>query len=195
MFSSFSYTQTGTVVVPSSAITVTPITTPFNPGFDFSAPASFSVAGNQTYQGTFGFFITVLPNGFPINDVTLTQLGGQALGTGSLSVTKTYCSTGGTIANCPIPPGGINPGLMNLAVNQNLTSVTSATFPAVTIMGVSDVLSLAGNDPNNAATNSAHVSDFRNQFSEIPEPSTGLTLFLLIGFPGLARAARLPFRR
>jgi hypothetical protein len=71
---------------------------------------------------------------------------------------------------------------------------TLAEAPVVTMMGVQDIVSLAGNDPNNLATNSARISDFRNQFSEIAEPGTAPILVVCGAFAFLFRLARVRSR-
>lgn len=194
-FSDFTYAQNGTFAVAAANITVMPIDTALNPGIEFFAPGAggFSTpAGmaNQSYTGTFGYLVTVLPDGADINDVTLFQLGGHIVGSGTVSVDKKFCATGGTIANCPVPPGGVLPGIRTITVTTTTPSVTVGVNPAVDIMGIQDILKLAtGND----MISTGSLSAFANQVSEVPEPSTWATM--LIGFAGLGLAGYRARRR
>jgi hypothetical protein len=130
--------------------------------------------------------VEVLPGGDSIIDVSLFQLGGSITGSGTMSVNKEYCSTGGPVGdNCPKPVGGVLPGNRTLTVNQ-ITTTAMANLPApVDEMGVSDVLAL---NTFLGVNSSAHVSAFANQFSEgppivvIPESSTWA--MLILGFTG-----------
>ena len=183
-FSDFDYTQAGTVAVPAANITVKPIDEALNPGIEFFAPGAggFSVAGaNATYTGTFDYLVTVLPDGADINDVTLFQLGGQILGTGTLSVDKKYCTTGGPLDDCPVPPGGVLPGIRTITVNTITTSVTRNIIPSIDEMEIEDIVHL-----DLGAAGSAGLSAFANQVSEVPEPSTWA--MMLLGFAGLGYA-------
>jgi hypothetical protein len=192
-FSDFTYSQTvlNFAGIPAAGITVIPITTALNPGIEFFDPAGFSVstaAAVTIYVGQFGYLVTVLPDGHDINDVTLYQLGGSITGVGALSVTKNYCATGGTLANCPPPTGGVLPGIRSLTVTNTLTTLTAAVAPPVDEMGVSDTLFLSAG--NGAFAGSAHVSAFVNQFSEVAIPEASTWAMLGIGFAGLGFAGR-----
>ena len=108
-FSDFTYSQTvlNFAGVPAAGIAVVPILTRGNPGIEFFDPAGFTVstaAAIKLYSGVFSYDVTVLPDGADINDVTLFQLGGTVTGVGSMSVSKSYCTTGGSLAACPPQP-------------------------------------------------------------------------------------------
>lgn len=189
-FSDFSYSQSvlNFAGVPAANIAVIPITTFGNPGIEFSDPAGFSLstaAALQLYIGQFGYDVTVLPDGADINDITLFQLGGSLTGAGALSVTKNYCATGGSLTNCPVPPGGVLPGIKSLTVTPTLATLTANILPPVGEVGVADTLFLSAG--NGIAAGTSHVSAFANQFSEVATivPETSTWTMLGIGFAGV----------
>ncbi len=184
-FSAFAYDSLGNVAIPAAQIQVKPINGAMK-GIEFFAPGPFTVAGmNMLFNGTFGYLITVANNGRAINGITLTQLGGQVIGpSGAENVTKNYCATGGPLDNCPPPSGGVLPGFRSLTVYPG-ADTSSASFAALTKIGISDVLLLRTGNDN---ISSAHVSALQNLVSQVPEPGTGL--MLAAGLAGLCAGRR-----
>ncbi len=175
--SNFSYSTAGTNQMPASGITVTPITTPLNPGFLFNAP--WGVQGSQTQDSLIGF--TVTANGNLINDLSLWMFGGNTLGNGLVTVSETYCA-GDTFADgCA---NGIS-GTLSTYLGGGLSKLyDSVTFNPVQVVDVKKGIELLGGGNGSFAV----LSGVQNQFSEVPEP--GSLMLFGSGIAGLAGILR-----
>ena len=166
------------LAIPASAITVTPITTDGNGGFQFSSGWNVN---NITMMGT-NFFqdnlITFAVVG-SIADLHLT-FNGSFTGTGIAGVAETYCinQTSG-ITGCP----QVNSGTLNVS---NPPGVFNADCPPSSNPGcanfVQPVTSISISKDINVSTNTngtASISQVINTFStsSVPEPLS----FVLIG--------------
>ncbi len=173
-FFDFSYTgaaDAGFTVPTTAGITVTPITTPFNPGLSFGASwtvNSVAAGGPGGIDSKIGFSVKVNPGGNPIKDNSLGIAGVSTSGNGSVSVSENKClgfewgantSCAGTIATLSVnaPPG-------TSLFNQLL-------FPNQTLIGVIKDIALS-----TGASGTASVSVISQNFSEVPEPASLLLL-------------------
>ncbi len=174
-FSDFAYTGTSSppgFAIQAGSVGVTPITTPGNPGFQWSAPwfASTS-AGILAQDSLFQFNVNVAPGGAPITDLSLSISGVGNIGTGTVVVDETAC-LGAVLPTCS---GG---QFVTLEVfsgpNGQLLSDT-VSFAGVTEVSVSkDVEIQAGT--NGQATLSVVSDQFSEGTSTVPEPGT-LSMF------------------
>jgi hypothetical protein len=179
-FSNFAYHGTSNppgFSIPAGGIDVTPITTPLNPGFQWSAGWHVSTSSGVLSQDSL-FQFTVNSSSANITDVSLSIGGAGFSGTGSVTVDETVC-LGATFPACS---GGT---VKTLEVFDSIDGVK--TFDEVSFAGVSevdvqkDVLIDAG------TAGSASLSLLTNQFSEqgtTPEPAS----ILLFGSGALALA-------
>jgi PEP-CTERM motif len=164
--------------VPAGSVSVTPITTPGNPGLQFSAGWLASTSsGVQSQDSLFQFTVNVNPGGNLITDVSLSIGGVGFSGTGTVLVDETVC-LGATFPACS---GGT---VRTLEVGDS--SAGLVTFDEITFSGVSEV-DVQKDVLIDAGTNgSASLSLLTNQFSEstVPEPAS----ILLFGSGALALA-------
>lgn len=151
LFYDFDYTGTGSggaTAIPADGVAVTPITTPFNPGFIFNA--AWSVGPGQTLDSMINYTVLVFPGGAAIKDISVTMNGYGVAPGGVVAVAETT-----TVGNLLLfANGGV----------QNLDSLTFA--PTMGPITVHKDISVNGN------SGFATVSGVRNQFSEVPEPAT-----------------------
>ena len=180
-FGNFSYTSSSNPPgfgLPAGSVAVTPITTPGNPGFQFSAGWLASTAsGIQSMDSLIQFSVNVNKGGNPITDVSLSIGGAGFQGTGSVTVDETIC-LGAMFPSCS---GGT---VKTLEVFDNSTG--SLFFDEVTFSGVTEV-DVQKDILIDAGTNGgATLSLVTNQFSEgtTPEPAS----ILLFGSGALALA-------
>jgi len=167
--------------IPAGGVAVTPITTPGNPGLQFSAGWFASTSsGILEEDSLIQYSVSVNPGGALINDLSL-SIGGVAFsGTGYIGVTENAClgamfpsCSGGTILTLNVFDGSSGSKLYD-----------SATFAPVSEIDVEKDITLQ------AGTNgSASLSLVTNQFSEVtqtPEPGTlsmlGLGVIAVAGF-------------
>jgi hypothetical protein len=180
-FSDFTYfgsASGGGLPVPAGSIEVSPITTPHNPGFLFGT--GWAASSNQIQDSSIDFTVTVNPGGAAITDLTLLMLGSGFTGTGSASISETVC-LGDTFAD------GCQHGVVdNLdTFNNNMLVKLSdhITFSPVDEIDVFKDIDVFGG-PNGNAT----ISGAQNQFSEVPEPGSIVTLgSAILGLIGVAR--------
>jgi PEP-CTERM motif len=180
-FSNFAYHGTSNppgFSIQAGSIDVTPITTPLNPGFQWSAGWHASTtSGVLSQDSLFQFTVNVNPGGNLITDVSLSIGGVGTSGTGSIAVDETVC-LGATFPACT---GGT---VRELSVFQD--SSGSQLFDEISFAGVSEV-DVQKDVLVDAGTNgSARLSLLTNQFSETttPEPAS----ILLFGSGALALA-------
>jgi hypothetical protein len=187
-YSSFFYTSESNPAgfsVPASSVTATPITTPQDPGFQFTAAgwAASTASGVLDVDSTIEFNVNSVA---PMTDISLSIAGVGFSGTGSINLDETAC-LGGVLPSCT---GGTT---VNLSVFCNSTECNSSSeFEEVTFAGVNEI-SIEKDLLVTAGTNgSAEVSIISDQFSEgsttVPEPGT--LSMMGIGVIGLAGFAR-----
>jgi hypothetical protein len=186
-FSDWGYSSSsnpGGFAIPASGVDVTPITTPGNPGFQFSAPwAASNNSGILMQDSLIGYTVNVNQGGALINDLTLAIVGYGALGTGQVTVDETYC-LGAMLPTCS---GGTEGTLRVYWTSSGGVTSETVNFAGVSEVSVEkDILLTAGTNGQ------AEVSGVYNQFSEgagtTPEPSTLSMLGLgVIGMAGFVR--------
>ncbi|MFZ0311544.1 MAG: PEP-CTERM sorting domain-containing protein [Candidatus Korobacteraceae bacterium] len=183
-YSSWNYTSESTpsgFAPPASGVTVTPIDTPQNPGFQFTAGWYASTSsGVLSMDSTFEW--TAMSQS-PITDLSLSIAGVGFSGTGSINLDETAC-LGAVLPACS---GGT---IVQLSVFDNSTG--SQLFDEVNFAGVNEV-SVEKDLLITAGTNgSAEVSVITDQFSEgsstVPEPGTlGMMGAGIVAIAGFAR--------
>jgi len=170
-FSDFSYVGTSNPPgfgIPAGSVEVTPITTPGDPGLQFSAGWFASTSSGVLEQDSLlGFGVQVNPGGGLINDLSLSISGYGFSGTGSIAVDETAC-LGAMLPTCT---GG---QIITLRVFDS--SSGSQQSDTVNFAGVSEV-DVSKDITVQAGTNGeAELSAVDNQFSEgggsTPEPGT-----------------------
>ncbi|MGA3055039.1 MAG: PEP-CTERM sorting domain-containing protein [Candidatus Korobacteraceae bacterium] len=178
-FSNFAYHSTSNppgFSIPAGSIDVAPITTPLNPGFQWSTGWHASTASGVLSQDSL-FQFTVNSSSPNITDVSLSIGGVGFSGTGSVTVDETVC-LGATFPACT---GGT---VRTLEVFDSSSGIQ--TYDEISFAGVSEV-DVQKDVLINAGTNgSATLSLLTNQFSETttPEPAS----ILLFGSGALALA-------
>jgi hypothetical protein len=142
-FQNFFYSTAGTNLMPSSSITVNPITTKYNPGFLFNAP--WGVQAGQTQDSLIGFTVTVNPDGQLIKDLSLYMFGAGFLGTGQVSVSETYCA-GDTFANhCANGVEGTLLTILNSGTSK-LQDIVNLAKPVTVVDVMKDIQLNGGSD-------------------------------------------------
>ena len=183
-YSGFQYVGTSNppgFQIPAGSVQVTPITTPGNPGLQFSAGwLASNSTGVLEEDSLFQFNVN---SSTPITDLTLSIGGASFMGTGEVIVAETAC-LGALLPTCT---GGqlITLTVFDDASGQQLTDTVN--FTGVTEISVAKDLTVA------AGTNGeATVSVLTDQFSEgqttVPEPGTlGMMGLGALGLFGIAR--------
>lgn len=186
-YSSWNYTSESNppgFQIPAGSVTVTPITTPNDPGFQFTAPWEASTSsGVLSMDSTIEFNVNSVN---PMTDISISIAGVGFTGTGSITLDETAC-LGGVLPTCS---GGTE---VNLSVFcSSIECNQASTFDQVNFAGVheisieKDLLITAGTD------GSAQVSIVSDQFSEssstVPEPGTlGMMGAGIVAIAGFAR--------
>src|SRR5271165_4323412 len=133
-FSSFMYSATSNPPgfgLPAGSVAVTPITTPGNPGFQFSAGWFASTSsGILEEDSIIQYSVNVNQGGNPITDLSLSIAGVGWTGTGAVVVDETACLG----AMLPACSGGT---IETLAVYSS--SSGSKLFDSLTFTGVSEI--------------------------------------------------------
>jgi PEP-CTERM motif len=182
-FSSFMYSGTSNPPgfgIPAGSVAVSPITSPGNPGLQFSAGWFASTSsGILEEDSLLQYAVNVNPGGSPITDVSLSIGGVGFTGTGAVIVDETVCLG----AMLPACSGGTVKTLSVFDSNSGSQLFNSITFPGVSEVDVQkDIEVQAGTDGR------ASVSLVTNQFSEVPEP--GSIILLGSGILGMAGVVR-----
>jgi hypothetical protein len=172
LFSNFSYSASANPPgnkIPASGITVTPLLTTGDEGFQFTSNWSVSSSGgNGSSLDTVIFFtVSTLNHAATIDDLFLSDNGTQTL-TGIAQVTEQWCANN-AIANCPI--GGLNQIFVS---NPGTPNNATAVFSPVTSLSISKDIGVASGT-NGTAT----ITTVTNNFSQVgvPEPAS----FLMLG--------------
>jgi len=173
-FSNFFYSTAGSDHMPDSQITVTPIANIGSPALLFNA--AWNVGSLHTQDSLLGFTVNVNPGSSLITDLSLAMFGAGFTGTGSVSVSETYC-LGDTFADgCK---NGTTGTLFTYLNRTGSKLIDEVTFKGVSTVDVMKDVLLSGGD-----SGSAVLSGVENQFSE-PEPSTlsvlGASLLIMGG--------------
>jgi hypothetical protein len=153
LFYNFDYTGTGSggaVAIPPEGVAVTPILTPFNPGFIFNAP--WTVGPGQSLDSMINYTVLVLPGGVLIKDISATMTGYGREPDGIVAVAETT-----TVGNLL---------LFDSALGVRAFDRLDVPLTAGPIIVHKDI-SLNGHSMGIAT-----VSGVWNQFSEVPEPLT-----------------------
>jgi hypothetical protein len=181
-YQDFAYTGTSNppgFQIQAAGIGVTPITTPGDPGLQWSAGWGVGTGlGILSQDSLFQFAVS---SSNPMTDLSLSIAGVGFQGTGSVNVDETAClgamlpaCTGGTIVNLSVFANG-----------QGQQLYDQVNFAGVNLISVSkDLLVQAGTN------GSAEVSVVTDQFSEgsgtVPEPGTlsmlGAGVLAIAGF-------------
>jgi len=179
-FSNFSYSASGTSHMPDNQITVNPINFAFNAGFLFNAP--WIASPNQTQTSMIGFTTQISSGSALIDDLSLLMFGGGVAGTGTVSVSETYC-LGDTFSDgCAHGTTGTLSTFLNSKGSQLVATVK---FAGVSEVDVEKTIQVSG-----GSSGFAVLSGVENLVSEdppkAPEPGSLATLASsLIAMAGL----------
>jgi PEP-CTERM motif len=180
-FSNFNYVGTGNPPgygIPAGSVNVSPITTPGNPGFQFSAGWFVSTSsGVLTQDSLIEYTVSVNPGGRLITDLSLSIGGVGFAGTGSIFVDEDVC-IGATFPSCT---GGTVEHLQAFSSADGTQLFDSISFNGVSVVDVEKDIEL-----NAGTAGNARLSLVTQQYSEgaTPEPSS----ILLFGSGALAFA-------
>jgi hypothetical protein len=181
-YQDFAYTGTSNppgFQIQAAGIGVTPITTPGDPGLQWSAGWGVGTGlGILSQDSLFQFAVS---SSNPMTDLSLSIAGVGFQGTGSVNVDETAC-LGAMLPSCT---GGTIVNLSVFANGQGQQLYDQVNFAGVNLISVSkDLLVQAGTN------GSAEVSVVTDQFSEgsgtVPEPGTlsmlGAGVLAIAGF-------------
>ena len=183
-YQDFAYTGTSNppgFQIQAAGIGVTPITTPGDPGLQWSAGWGVGTGLGVLSQDSLFQFAVTSTN--PMTDLSLSIAGVGFQGTGSVNVDETAC-LGAMLPSCS---GGTIVTLSVFANSQGQQLFDQVNFAGVNLIDVSkDLLVQAGTN------GSAEVSAVTDQFSEgsgtVPEPGTfGMLGAGILAVAGIAR--------
>lgn len=165
-YSEFQWSGSPGTISPAN-VTVTPVTTSGNEGFNFQI-SGLSVTGTNSADAVVEYEVTAAP-GTVINDLTIDFNGSYSYG-GTTDFTESYCT------------GGFNSGCQTFSVsnpsgplNDTIDIASTTTLYITKDVDVSCAFGSAGC--------TANVSTFGNQYSYVPEP-TGVS-WVAAGLLGL----------
>lgn len=162
LFSNFSYTASGSDIIPASQVTVDTVTGT-DIGLSFHAP--WTAAAGMTSDGTIDFTVSVLGGGNLLEDFGLAQTSGVS-GTGTASVAENGCGP----APCLATGGSIY--VLTFQANGATSAQGETTFTPTSSVSVEKDISVNGNG------GFATISVVQDTFSQTaPEP-------LSLGFVG-----------
>jgi len=180
-FSDFTYTGTSNppgFSIPAGGVAVTPITTPGDPGFQWSAGWHASTtSGVLTQDSLFQFTVNVDPGGAPITGLSLSIAGAGVTGTGEVFVNEQAC-IGALLPQCS---GGTVVTLQVFMTSQGQQLFDSVSFAGVTEVDVAKDLEVQAGT-NGSASVSLLTDQFQEGQSTVPEPGT----LSMLGMGGLA---------
>jgi len=185
IFSEFFYSTSPNGTPPTAAdVTVTPITTAYNPGVVFQAP--WSAIFGQSFDFSITFNVTVIPGGNLIEDASLGVGGVLALNPGtSVAIIENICA-GSTATGCV---GGTGYTLFDVTSPTVSALGDHVIFAPVDKLRVEKDLRLTS-----GPTGFAELSILTQQFSSTnpaPEPASQALIGLgLIAAAAIFRAAR-----
>jgi len=162
-FSNFSYSTSGTNHMPADQITANPIAFPFVAGFLFNAP--WSASTNQSQDSMIGFTVTLTSGSALINNLSLLMFGAGAFGTGSATVSETYC-LGDTLSD------GCAHGTMGTLNTFLQGNGSSKLIDTVHFAGVSEVDVMKDIMVRGGENGFAVLSGVENQISEDAPPAS-----------------------
>ena len=163
VFYNFVYSSSGggtATAVPASAVLVSPVgADTYNPGITFSSESWFVPGSSPTrtsvLDSSFGFTVTVLPGGNPIDDASLTLGSFNRVGSGAANIGETVLAA----------DGFTELGFMGVSTSGQL--LAEVNFVDATTFQVRKNFGLA---VPTGSTGSIQVSSFTENFSEVPEP-------------------------
>ena len=178
----------GADLIRSSNVMVTPLETPFNPGFRFEAP--WSVTGEQFQTSTIRFVITRNPFAFPddnigrIKDNTLVIGGAKATGDGFVKVEEFKC-LGADFADVGLGCGEEETPPLVLTADENNPS-RRADFAPVKFVDVLLKITVDAGTVGSAGLESVTI-----RFSEVPPvPEPAALLLAAFGAASLLHVRR-----
>jgi hypothetical protein len=171
LFSNFAYAPSASpvgVLIPATAIGVTPQVVTGDEGFQFAAGWNVGTqAGNtNSFQDSLiSFTISTVNHANTLNQLTL-FFNGSFTGTGLSNVTEQYCA-GGTLTSCPQAVGQIK------VTNPPKSFNDTVFFAAVNTVSVSKDINVSS-----GSNGTANISQVINTFQQsgVPEPISCLLL-------------------
>ena len=153
-YSEFQWSGTPTTITPAN-VTVNPVTTPGNEGFNFQI-SGLGVSGTNSADAIVSYEVTAAP-GTVITDLTI-EFNGSFHNGGTTDFTETYCT------------GGFNTGCQTFAVSNPSGPLdeTINIAPTTTLFITKDVSASCSFGTTDCTAN---VSTFGNQYSYVPEPA------------------------
>jgi hypothetical protein len=173
-------TQTGGAgIIPATGVLVTPL--PLAPP-GFVASFAGRAGAGQTQDALFGF--TVMTNGAPITDASLTMFGAQVFGDGSVTIGEDLCSDDLWSDGC---------------AHGTILHLSTCLSDVISCNKITDHIDFTGEqfidvrkdiELNGGANGAAFLSDVEEHFSQgtVPEPSS--ILLFGSGILGLAGVMR-----
>jgi hypothetical protein len=170
--------------LPAGSVSVTPITSSGNPGFQFSA-GWFASTSSGILEETSTIQYTANSTS-AITDLSLSIAGASWTGTGAVIVNETAC-LGAMLPSCT---GG---QVITLSVSDS--SVGSTLFDSANFAGVKEVDIAEGIQLQAGTNGTASLSIMSNQFSESPVPEPASLVLFGSGVLGLGALLRRKFNR
>ena len=174
--SNFSYSSAGTDLMPANQITVSSVASPASAGLLFNAP--WTTSAGKTQQSLIGFTTTLSSGSSLFNGLTLLMFGAGYFGTGSVSVSESYC-LGDTFSDgCAHGTTGTLSTFLN---GKGSKLIDTVSFAGVHVVDVEKDIQLTGGDRGFAV-----LSGVENQILETPVPEPGSLATLASGLIAMA---------